>query len=47
MSAGGVIRFLLRVPNDVYAALQDIAEREHRSVNQQIVHILQQFVAEW
>ena len=46
MSGTSVIRFLLRVPQDVYEALQDLAEREQRSVNGQIVYILQRFIAE-
>ncbi len=46
MSASGVIRYLLRLPRDLHEAVQAIAEREHRSLNAQIVYILERFVAE-
>jgi hypothetical protein len=46
MSGTGVVRFLLRLPQELYEALQVVAEREHRSINGQIVHILERFIAE-
>lgn len=33
-------RFALRVPTDLYAQLRNRAVREHRSVNNLIVHLL-------
>jgi hypothetical protein len=42
----GTVRFLLRLRQDLYEALQDIAAREHRSTNGQIVHIIERFVNE-
>lgn len=46
MSGAGVVRFLLRVPQDLYESLQEMAEREHRSINGQIVYILERFMTD-
>jgi hypothetical protein len=35
-----MVRFSLRLPDEVYKALKDLAEREHRSIHAQILHIL-------
>lgn len=37
----------LRMPDELYLKLKHIAKNESRSYNQQAVHILQQFVAEY
>lgn len=42
-----MVRFSLRVPKDLWAAIQAIAKQEHRSINGQILYILQQFVAQF
>ncbi len=46
MSASGMFRLLLRLPKELHEAIQAVAEREHRSLNAQIVHILERFIAE-
>jgi hypothetical protein len=46
MSASNVIRFLLRIPTTLRDELQEVAEREHRSLNAQIVHILERYAEE-
>jgi hypothetical protein len=45
MAKGSSVPFLLRLPPDLYAALRERADRETRSVNGEIVHLLQQIVA--
>lgn len=42
--AKAVIQYLLRLPPDVHERLKRVAERENRSLNAQIVHILQQWL---
>ena len=37
----------LRMPDDLYLKLKEIAKRENRSYNQEAVHILQKFVCEY
>lgn len=37
----------LRMPDDLYLKLKTIAKLENRSYNQQAVHILQNYVAEY
>lgn len=39
-------RFALRLPQEIYAALQDLAARDRRSVNGEIVYIIERFIAE-
>jgi hypothetical protein len=39
-----MIRFSLRVPEDLWNAIKTIAEKEQRSINAQILYILWQFV---
>jgi hypothetical protein len=36
---------ILRLPTELYASLQALAEREHRSVNNEIVHLLTQAIS--
>jgi hypothetical protein len=38
----GSIPFLLRLPPDLYDAVRSLAERETRSINGEIVHLLRQ-----
>lgn len=38
-------RFLLRLPADLRADLEQIAEREHRKLTNQIVHALREWLA--
>jgi hypothetical protein len=42
-----MVRFSLRVPEDLWAAIQAIAKKEHRSINAQILYILWQFVEQF
>jgi hypothetical protein len=35
---------LLWLPNKLHQALKELAEREHRSLTAQIIHILEQFL---
>jgi hypothetical protein len=37
-------RFTLRLPAQLYDALRQIAEREERSLHQQIIYVLRRFV---
>ncbi len=39
-----MIRYSVRFPDELYAAIKALAEREHRSVHAQILHILWQAV---
>ena len=39
-----MIRFALRLPEDLYAEIKEIAAKEDRSINGQILHILKKFV---
>ncbi len=41
-----VVRFALRLPSELYAALQELARQNRRSINGEIVHILERHVAE-
>ncbi len=41
-----IVRFALRVPREVYEAVQELAEEDRRSTNAQIVYILERYVAE-
>jgi hypothetical protein len=34
------VRYALRLPPDLHAALVDLARREDRSLNQQLIHML-------
>ena len=38
------VRYALRLPPDLHAALVDMARREDRSLNQQLVYLLRQAV---
>ncbi len=38
------VRYALRLPPDLHAALVDLARREDRSINQQIIHMLKKGV---
>lgn len=35
----------VRIPDELHARLKALAEREHRSLNAEIVHLLEQAVA--
>jgi len=39
-----MIKFSLRLPDDLYSAIKELAEQENRSVNAQIIHILMQYI---
>jgi len=39
-----MIRFTLRLPEELHEALKRLAEREHRSLHAQIVHILTEYI---
>jgi hypothetical protein len=36
--------FLLRLPDDLYQTLKEIAKHEDRSINGQIIHIIKKFI---
>jgi hypothetical protein len=36
--------FLLRIPDDFYQTLKEIAKQEDRSINGQILHIIKKFI---
>ena len=38
------VRYALRMPPDLHAALVDMARREDRSLNQQLIHMLREGV---
>ena len=38
------VRYSLRLPPDLHAALVDLARREDRSLNQQLIYLLRQAV---
>ena len=38
------IRYALRLPPDLHAALVELARREDRSLNQQLIHMLREGV---
>jgi hypothetical protein len=42
-----MIKFALRLPEDLYAAIKEIAAEEDRSINSQILHILKNFVEQY
>lgn len=44
-TVAGELKFLLRLPPDLHAALVEISKQDTRSLNGQIVHILRQYVA--
>jgi len=39
-----MIRFSLRLPDELHEAIKKLAEKEHRSIHAQIIHILTQYV---
>lgn len=43
---GEAVRFLLRVPKDVWDEIKKWADEDDRSLNQQVVHILKRAVDE-
>ena len=38
---------VLRIPDELYEKVKKIAEREHRSINSQIVHIISEYIEEY
>ena len=42
-----MVRYSLRVPKDLWTAIQAIAKQEQRSINAQILYILLQFVEQF
>jgi hypothetical protein len=44
MKTDGEVRYALRLPPDLHAALVDLAQREDRSLNQQIIRLLREGV---
>ncbi len=41
-----IVRFALRLPREVYEALQVLAAQNRRSINGEIVYILERYIAE-
>ncbi len=41
-----IVRFALRLPREVYEALQALATQNRRSVNGEIVYILERYIVE-
>ncbi len=41
-----IVRFALRLPREVYEAVQELAEADRRSTNGEIVYILERYIAE-
>jgi len=39
-----VIKFSLRLPDELYKAIREIAEKEQRSINGQIIYILMEYI---
>ena len=44
MKADREVRYALRLPPDLHAALVELARREDRSLNQQLIHMLREGV---
>lgn len=44
---GNTVKFLLRVPRDVWEEMRRWADEENRSLNKQVVHVLRRAVSEW
>ena len=44
METKQVVRFALRLPPDLHAALVELARREDRSLNQQLIRLLREGV---
>ncbi len=44
MKAEREVRYALRLPPDLHAALVELARREDRSLNQQLIHMLREGV---
>ena len=42
-----MVRFSLRMPDDLWTAIKAIAKQEQRSINAQILYILWQFVEQF
>jgi hypothetical protein len=45
-TVAGEVKLLLRLPPDLHAVLVELARRETRSLNGQLVHMLRQAVVE-
>jgi len=43
----GMIKSTLRIPEDIYEALKEIAEKEERSVNAQVVYIIKKYIEDY
>jgi hypothetical protein len=39
--------FLLRISDDLYQALKQIAKQENRSVNSQLIYIIKKFISDY
>ena len=37
----------LRIPDDLYEKLKEIAKREDRSINSQMLHIIRKYIEEY
>ena len=44
MSNNGITRTVLRIPDDLYEKVKDIAENEKRSINNQILVIIEEWI---
>lgn len=42
-----IVKFLIRVPDDIWTEIKQWAKEEDRSINGQVVHILRRALAEW
>ena len=38
---------ILRLPDELYEKLKEIAKREHRSINSQMVHIISEYIEDY
>ncbi len=39
-----MVKFSLRLPDDLWKALKDLAHKEQRSINAQIIYILMEYI---
>ncbi len=39
-----MVKFSLRLPDDLFKALKELAEKEQRSINAQIIYILIEYI---
>ena len=39
-----MVKFALRIPETLYEKLKELAEKERRSINSQIIHIIEEYI---